>query len=74
MSRLGLVTRQSEKSARECEVSITRRGRYRLKRARARLSEQCCTLGGELTESDRDLLERVEDNLRRFVSLGSRPS
>ena len=73
LSRLGLVTQQSEKSARECEVSITRRGRNRLKRARARLSEQCGTLGGELTESDRDLLERVEGNLRRFASLGIRP-
>ncbi|MEM8683367.1 MAG: hypothetical protein AAGF72_08060 [Pseudomonadota bacterium] len=74
LSRLGLVTQQSEKSARECEVSITRRGRNRLKQARARLSEQCSTLGGELTGSDRDLLERVEGNLRRFASLGSRPS
>lgn len=69
LSRLELVVRQSEKSARECEVSITRRGRYRLKLARARLSEQCGTLGAELTGSDRDLLKRVEGNLRRFVSL-----
>lgn len=74
LSRLGLVSRHSEKSGRECEVSITRRGRYRLKQARACLSERCGTLAGELTESDRDLLERVEDNLRRFASLGSRPS
>ena len=56
LSRLGLVVRQSEKSARECEVSITRRGRYRLKQARARLSEQCSALTSELRESDLDLL------------------
>ena len=73
LSRLGLVTQQSEKSARECEVSITRRGRNRLKRVRARLSEQCGTLDGELTVSDRDLLKRVEGNLHRSASLGSRP-
>jgi len=74
LSRLGLVSRHSEKSACECEVSITRRGRYRLKRARACLSERCGKLAGELTESDLDLLERAEDNLRRFASPGSRPS
>ena len=74
LSRLGLVIQQSEKSARECEVSITRRGRYHLRQARARLSEQCGTLGGELTGSDRDLLERVEGNLCRFANLVSRPS
>ena len=74
LSRLGLVTRQSEDNARECEVSITRRGRYRLRRARARLSEQCGTLTSELRESELDLLRRVEDNLRRFANLDSRPS
>ena len=73
LSRLGLVIQQSEKSARECEVSITRRGRYRLKQARARLSEQCGALGGELTGSDRDLLKRVEGKLLKFASLGNRP-
>ena len=74
LSRLGLVTRQSDKSARECEVRITRRGRNRLKRARACPSEQCGTLAVELEESDRDLLKRVESSLRRFVSSGSRSS
>ncbi len=74
LSHLGLVTSCSERGVRGYKVIITRRGRHHLKRARGYLSERYGMLADELSDSDLDLLQRVENNMRRFVNLGNRLS
>lgn len=68
LSRLGLVVRGSpEPGIPGCRVSITRRGRNQLNRAREHLANRLHFLGGDLPSVEISVLTRVEKNMRRFV-------